>query len=194
MRLRGVVAHEEGFTLVELIIYVLLLALVLAVVAGLFLSLYRTQNSVEAVTNATTNGQSANNSIQAGIRNSTAFVLTGNGTDQLLVARTLGTGSAVSNGCQAWYYSAGDHSIRSTLLSAPLSAVPAESTASAWTLLAGDVEPIAGTTVFSRASASDPTLTLAFSSAAGTGPRIQFSSSVASRIAGTDVSACYSGN
>ncbi len=190
---RTLATDDDGFTLVELIVYGLLLIVVLSVVAGLFVSLYSTQKSVDAISNATSDGQSADDSIQAGIRNSTGFVVLGstNGGDQLLVARTLGSGATATTRCVGWFYSAADRTIRTTQLTAPVAGMPGASTVATWTLLASGVSPVPGGAVFSPALGASSTLNLNFSSAAGKGSPVQFSSSVASRSGGSVLTGCY---
>jgi type II secretory pathway pseudopilin PulG len=188
---RRALASDEGFTLMELLVYCLLLAVVLAVIGGLFFNLYRTQSSVSAVTDATTGGQSAANSIQAGIRNSTAFTLVTAPAGQLLVARTVKGDAAATPGCIAWFYSpAGAGSIRTKRFTAVMHGVPTASTLATWTLLDSGIASVGGATIFSR-NATDPTLTMDFTAAAGSNPAVEFSSSVVSRVGGTDNSSCF---
>jgi hypothetical protein len=183
---------DDGVTLIELLVYSLLLVVVVTVVGGLLTNMLRTQSSVTTVTGATTNGQLASNSIQAGIRNSSAFKLVANGTDQLLVAKTVLADSAATQVCVAWYYSSSEKSIRYTSLQSlfPMAVVPATTT---WTSLSTGVAPVTGTAIFSRATPIDPSLNIAFTSSAGSTSVVKFSSSVVSRAVGTGISSCYSG-
>lgn len=98
---------ERGFTLVELLIYSMLLLIVLAIVGAMLGSTVTTSKSVNSLTAASTSAQLVSESVERGIRNSSDFHLTTpTGTDQLLVARTALDGATINWVCVAWYYSA----------------------------------------------------------------------------------------
>ena len=90
---------ERGFTLVELLIYSLLLIIVLGIVGAMLASTVSTSKSVNSVTSASTAAQLASESVVRGIRNASDFRLTTpTGTDQLLVARTALGGATINWG------------------------------------------------------------------------------------------------
>jgi hypothetical protein len=112
-----------------------------------------TERTVRTVIAATTQGQSTADSIETGIRSSSAFKITSEnaGADQMLSARVAkGTAATVAWSCVAWYYSASDKSIRYKQATV---AIPAPSAAalSSWTLLVSDIKPTTGTKIFDTA-------------------------------------------
>ena len=180
---RTVSSDESGLTMVELMIYSLLLAGVLAIIGSLLISTLRTESTVSGVVDATTAAQLAAKSIESGVRNSSGFQLTAvNTTDQVLLARV--TDSAGVWTCRAWYYSNTENTIRA--LSSTSKILPASWTTASlasWTLLASGVEPAVGK------PASDPIFTSAgqyvtmnFRVLAESYPPATISSSAARRI------------
>ena len=94
---------ERGFTLVELLIYSMLMVVVLAIVGGMIVSFTSTSKTVGSITQVSTSGQLAAQSVERGIRNASDFRLTTpTGTDQLLIARTAGGGTDLTWKCAAW--------------------------------------------------------------------------------------------
>lgn len=184
-------AHaEEGFTLVELLVYGLVLVIVLTIVGGLLISSLSTERSVRSVTSASTTGQLAAESIVTGIRNSSGFaVSTPVPSDQMVVARVAGSGDSIDWTCTAWYYSAaGDGSIRSTR-SASAIAAPTAAQLAAWTLITEGVDSIGGSPVF--AVGGTDTLAIMFHSLAGDRPPVAIESSAVSRAGAPGGTACY---
>lgn len=175
---------DRGFTLIELLASSLLFAVIFTVIGSIFISLVRTQESVETTTQTTSGGQLVARSIDDGIRNSSGFQLTAVGTDQMLTARTAGSGATLTWTCTAWYYaSGGDGSIRTFTSSTAISAPSATQLAN-WTLLIEGVEPRVGTTVF---TVDGPRLSVAFDALAdGQNPTaIEFSVAPPSEITET---------
>jgi len=185
--------RDEGLTLVEVLVYALLLVVVVAVVAGIIISGTKTQTNVSSLNTATTSGQLAAGSLQNGIRNAKAFVLKTYGSDQLVIANTVPSGTSTTPSCYAWYYSSSLGTLRYTKLTTALASQPSSATVATWTLLASNVTTNGGPTIFTRSSSTDPTLSIAFATTAGASRPVQFTSSVVSRLAGTDISSCYSG-
>jgi Tfp pilus assembly protein PilW len=182
--------RDEGFTLVELLVYSLLLVVVIAVVGGLFISSTTTQQAVGRVTDATKAAQLTADSIESGVRNASAFTITTpTGTDQLLRARTVLGDSAATWTCMAWYYQAsGGGSIRYTKSSTAISATPSAATLATWTLLESGVSPTSGTTIF---SGTFPLLNLSFKGLASGNAPVGITSSAVSRTGVTGSSPCY---
>ena len=181
---------DEGFTLVELIIYSSLLVLVLAVVGGLFLSGLTATGHVRNLTAATTSGQAVVDSIETNVRNSSDFRVTvPSGTDQFLVARTATRNTTLAWQCVAWYYSAaGTGSIRFKESATAISA-PNSTDLQTWTLVQQGVTPVSGrTTIFSPSSQQ---LAVTFSSpVAGRAP-VVISGSATSRAGVTGNLTCF---
>jgi hypothetical protein len=181
-------SSEQGFTLVELLLYSMLLILVLGIAGSMIASTTSTSRTVDSITKASTAGQLTVESIERGIRNSSDFLLTNpSGTDQMLVARTVQGGAIANWVCAAWYYSAATRSIRYTTSPIAIPA-PTASGLAAWTLLDKAVSPASGTGVF---SATGVQLTIAFNGLAGSLPAVAISSTVLSRAGSSGTPACY---
>ncbi|MCU1585290.1 MAG: Prepilin-type N-terminal cleavage/methylation protein [Microbacteriaceae bacterium] len=179
---------ERGFTLVELLIYSMLLILVLAIVGAMIASTTSTSKIVTSMSKASAAGQLTAESIERGIRNSSDFLLTSpSGTDQMLVARTVQGAATATWVCAAWYYSATKGTIRYTTSPTAIAA-PTASGLAAWTLLDPAVSPVSGSAVF---SATGVQLTIAFNSLAGAEPPVAISSTVLSRAGSSGTPACY---
>jgi len=181
---------ERGFTLVELLIYSLLLIIVLGIVGAMLASTVSTSKTVNSVTSASTAAQLASESVVRGIRNASDFQLTSpTGTDQLLVARTALDGATLTWVCAAWYYSAaGGGTIRYTTSPVAIPAAPTAAQLTGWQLLDTGVAPASGTRIFTATGAQ---LNLAFNGLAGIRPAVSITSSAFSRAGATGVPACY---
>lgn len=140
-------SDDDGFTLIELLVTTLLFSMVVVVVGSIFMSLIRTHETVRDSTASANGGQLAATSIETGVRNSSNFRLTNIGSDQLLVARTAGSGATLTWRCAAWYYSASERSIRTTSSTAAIG-IPTATALQDWTLLVDEVDPRNGTAVF----------------------------------------------
>jgi Tfp pilus assembly protein PilW len=181
--------RDAGMTLIEMLAAALLFVVVFVVVGGIFISLVRTQDTVNAVTGSANSSQLAAGSIENGIRNASDFQLTASGSDQLLVARTAGSGSTLTWTCTAWYYSAsGEGSIRSTRTTGAAIDVPTSAELSGWTLMLEGVAPRTGSTIF---SASGPQLTVAFDAVAGDHPATAIDFTVIPLTGTTGASTCF---
>ena len=181
---------ERGFTLVELLIYSMLLLIVLAIVGAMLGSTVTTSKSVNSLTAASTSALLVSESVERGIRNSSDFHLTTpTGTDQLLVARTALDGATINWVCVAWYYSAaGGGTVRYTVSPTAIPAAPTAAQLAGWKLLDTGVAPASGTGIF---NATGPQLDLAFTELAGTQPAVTIANSAFSRAGSTGVPACY---
>lgn len=148
--------RDDGLTLVELLVYSILLAMVLLIVGSIMISTLGIERIVRESTTTTSDAQLAATAIEAGVRNSTAVQLTDIGDDQLLVARTAGTDPAtLSWRCEAWYFSKSAGTIRTTATtsdSAPITVPASEPTS--WTLLASNIEPPASGVTFTHSGNS----------------------------------------
>ncbi|RZU64112.1 pilin/secretion family protein with methylation motif [Microterricola gilva] len=184
-----VATAERGFTLVELLVYMLLMVLVLAVAGGLLSTTLIQSTTVRAVDNSSTAAQLAADSIETGIRNSSDFSLsTPIGNDQLLVARVASNDATLTWSCVAWYYSASGRSLRMTR-SATAIAAPTAAQLSSWTLLVDGVSPISGNSVF--ATTTGRRLTIAFNGLAGDHPPVAITTSAFGRAGATGSVSCY---
>jgi hypothetical protein len=185
-------SESEGFTLAELIIYCALLGLVMIIIGGLFTSTLRTERTVRRVAEASNSAQLGVRSIEAGVRNATAHSLPAQlGNNQLLLARTAGTGAAITWKCTAWYFtysSSGKGTIRykesPTMITAPTAVQLAN-----WTLLVDNVAPTSGTKIF---NGSGTGLTVDYTVSSGpTSPPALIDTSVLRRVATWDGGVCF---
>ncbi|POH68482.1 MULTISPECIES: hypothetical protein [Cryobacterium] len=104
--------RTAGFTLVELLIYSLLLVLVVFIGGGLLAGSSRTTTLVRSMTTATSLAQKLTSSVQAGVRDAVAIktpytptvAAVGVAGTQLLVVETTTGGATSSTQCQAWFY------------------------------------------------------------------------------------------
>lgn len=183
-----VASDEQGLTLIEVLIYALLLSLVMAIAGGMIFSAVSVSKTVVSMTENSTEGQLVAKSVVTGIRNSSDFLLSEPvAGDQLLVARRATSGATIEWTCAAWYYSAADSSVRFT--SSNLAIVPPTAAELAtWTLLASDVEPVAGTTVF---SALNERLSISILALDGAYRPIDITSSATSRAGASGSLSCF---
>lgn len=170
--------------------YCMLLTIVLAVAAGIMMSGTIAEKTVRTVIDATTESQLAADSIETGIRNSSAYAITvPTAGTQLLRARVAQGTTSVVWTCAAWYYSPtlsnGSIWYRSsdTAIADPTSAA-----LSSWTLLVNDVRPTTGTTVFTTGSDQ---LSFTFKTLAGNDPPASVSSSATSRADVWESTSCF---
>ncbi len=134
-------SREAGFTLVELLVYAMLLSVALTIVGGILISTMQVQHDVRTKAEATTLGQSVVRSVQAGVRNASFVTLTDVGGAQLLLIRTAGAGDNLEWACQAWFYSPdqrGSLYMKRAQPAAPIAA-PDPGELTSWTLLANGV-------------------------------------------------------
>jgi prepilin-type N-terminal cleavage/methylation domain-containing protein len=182
-------SREAGFTMIELLVASLLFVIVFTIVGGIFFSLLRTQQTVNVVTGSANSGQLAANSIENGIRNSSDFQLSAVGSDQLIVARTAGSGTTLTWGCTAWYYSAaGSGEIRSTRTTGAAIDAPTSAELADWTLVLEGVEPHTGSTIF---TVSGPQLTVSFDASAGDHSSTAIDFTVIPLTGATGATTCY---
>jgi hypothetical protein len=180
---RSEISHDDGISLVELLIYSALALVVLAIVGGMLINSLSTESTVRTVTEASTQGQLAAQSLEAGVRNSTDFTLTtrANG-DQLLQARVASGSTPVVYRCAVWYYSISTKSLRyrdsPTTVAAPTAAeLPT------WRLLVSGVLPKTGAAAAGPIFAGvEPQLDIDFRVTAGDDPPAAISSSTVRRL------------
>lgn len=190
-RRRSEPSSEAGFTLIELLVSTFLLSLLLVIVGSILISSLRTQQAVSTVSTAATTAQSVASVIGDRIRNSSEFrVSTPTGTDQLIVARTAGTGTALDWVCYGWYYSAASGgSIRmTTTVPGTKIVAPTAAQLATWTLIASGITPRSGTSIF---SASGSQLTIAFNATTGGRAPVAIVFSTARLTGAQEAGTCY---
>lgn len=87
---------DEGFSLVELIIYIFLTALISVVIGTILINTWTTQSNVSTVTQATDRGQLVSSTVERAMRNAVEFAVTDGGTT--LMVRTTLPGSQACQG------------------------------------------------------------------------------------------------
>ena len=137
---------QDGFTLVELLVYSALFLIVLVIAGGMIINGIRGQETVRSVTDAANVGQQVVRSVQAGVRNASEMILTADSVagTQLLIIRTVGGDPASTvTSCQAWYYTPSDGGkIYTTKTSGAPIGLPAGGPAGVWALLGEGVSPM----------------------------------------------------
>lgn len=184
-------ASDDGFTLVELIVYGLLLVVVLGIVGSIMISSLNIEQEVRASTESTTTAQLAAESIVAGVRNGTARELTSVGDDQLLRIRTAGGNpGTVTWHCAAWYYSPSTGTIRTTRTVDDTVGVPSPTAEPLdWALIAEGVTTTDPSGEIFTATADG--VRLNFTAEAGQGATVVIDSSATLRAGGTEGASCF---
>jgi Tfp pilus assembly protein PilW len=174
-RLESDRARDEGFTLVELLIYSVLLVIVVSIVGGLVISSVRTSNDVRSSTSAAGQGQLIATSVNTEIRQASWVKVVQLSAGQFVVARTTTGDASLSWQCTAWYFDAtGDGTIY-TISSTTNISQPA-TTPTTWTLLAEGV-----TATGNHAFAISPAVTPLPASSTGKGLTIDVDMTVGDR-------------
>ncbi|MFV0633508.1 type II secretion system protein [Demequina sp.] len=129
---------DRGFTLVELLVYMVLLGIVGTMVVMLLWNGYRTQLNVTETTQNSGKTQNAVWAISNDIRASSNFSVRAGG-DLLLVRTWVGDPDDGAYACRGWFYDSDDRVLRRTADSADTAGATA-TTASTWTTYADDVD------------------------------------------------------
>lgn len=143
---------DDGFTLVELLVYSVLLVAVLLIVGTIMISTQNIGLMVRESTTTASAAQLAATSIESGVRNATALRLTTVGDDQLLEVRSAGANpDDVTWRCEAWYFSSSSGTIRFIATSSDAVPVTAPSTEpTTWSLIASNIAPSSGDDIFTQ--------------------------------------------
>ncbi len=117
---------ERGFSLIELVLYIVFSSAILLLAAGMFASAFNARTQVLALTTAASEGQLISRSVEEGVRNAAgpagstgpaefgvyAELPTADGSQIMRARVALGDSSgAITWQCQAWYYSSSTTSI-----------------------------------------------------------------------------------
>ncbi|MBN9185009.1 hypothetical protein [Microbacterium sp.] len=154
---------DDGVTLVELIVYVVIAALVTGLMAGIFINGLRSQTAATDRDTATGRAGVVTNSLQTSLRNATA-VNPGTGTGNTLIA-VVTTGTSGWQ-CRAWSLT----STGNLVYKASSSSFSVASTAG-WTVLASGVKgSFAGGKVFSSISNTQVKYAFSVTTSASTVP------------------------
>jgi type II secretory pathway component PulJ len=183
--------NEGGFSLPELMIYVLLLSIVMIIIGSMLISSLRTERTVDRVVAASTSAQLAIKSIEYGVRNASAhriFNLTN--TDQLLRARVAKPDQEdLDYSCRAWYFDRAKSELRYKESDAKI-LDPSTAELAEWTLLAHNVTPTSAPNVFGDGATLE--LTVGFRVATGgDDPPAEIKTSVVRRVSSSESAPCY---
>lgn len=138
--------EEDGFTLIEMMVASSVALIVLAIAGGMLIAGLRTQETALRVTEAANTAQQIVHSVQAGVKNASAIIVTSNtvtGT-QLLLVRTVSLDpTSTAPSCQAWYYTPANGGTVYTIKTTPPTAitVPTGGPQGVWTILGTGVTP-----------------------------------------------------
>ena len=187
--LRRLREDDRGVTLIELMVYALLLSSVILIIGGVAATSSISERTVRSVVTASTEAQLAVDAIETGIRNSSNFTLTNPTTSsQFVTARVARGTTTVTYICAAWYYSStlNNGSIHYKESTTAI-AVPTTAQAATWKLIVDDVKPSTGTTIFGGTDQ----LTIAFKVLADGHPPASVSSSATSRSENGASAPCF---
>ncbi|RJT88506.1 hypothetical protein D6T64_10265 [Cryobacterium melibiosiphilum] len=179
---------QEGFTLVELLIYMLFALVVLSIIGGLLISSLSIERDVRSASTAADTGQLISRSVQVGVRNASYVALQNIDDTQFLLARTAGTTSPVVWACQAWFFTpAGGGTVYTKRLSpAAVIAPPTGAALTSWIKLGDGVSP-GGTPVFGGV---DGRITVALAIDAGENLPVSINSTATMRTLATRSDPC----
>ena len=140
--------NEDGYTLTELLISMVIGMVVLLAAGGLLVAGLKTQATVSSTSNVTRTSTQIYNSLTSGIRNTIAISITTVGTnDQIVRAKSLQASSAgvLTWTCNAWYYSATNKKMYWNQSSTGLLATPTAAQLATWHLLGTNVNQTSST-------------------------------------------------
>lgn len=185
---------EAGMTLVELLVYSLLLVVILAIGGSIIISTIGSQQTVSSIGSAASQGQLVSSSVEVGIRNASAFQASApTAFGQLLRSRTVDvtTAGASTWGCRAWFRTAdGDFFMKTASAVIPQPTTDAD--LATWTLISSGVDlPVGASQAF---TASSNQLALALSIDTGEAKPVLIKTTVLSRPqtdTGTAPTTCF---
>lgn len=128
--------HDDGFTLIEVLITSALLPLLVGLVGALVITAQRTDSTVRAATSAATAGQIVIDGVTTAARSADWASVSTSGTGQLLRVRTASTDTTLSWSCRAWWFDGGKIWLKSASTTIAAPTAPATQ---GWTLVATGV-------------------------------------------------------
>lgn len=142
---------DDGVSLVELLIYMLLAVVVLTIIASILINSLQAERTVRTAAESTGTAQLVAQSLSRGIHNASAIEVSTPASDVTVIrTRSLDSSAAGVWRCQAWAVVGGE--LR-TISSDVAVAVPSTAAAiSGWLLLADGVDPIGSGPIFSLAA------------------------------------------
>lgn len=172
-------SSEGGFTLVELLVYMLLAVVILTIVGGVLINSLRVEAQVRDASAAADTAQLASQSLGRGIRNASAIEVTQPDSDSVLVrTRSIDSQDTGDWFCNAWYVGA-DRQLRWTNSPDAITS-PTAAEAATWLLLAEGVAPTGGSPIF-ELEADERSLNVTFTVENGDGVPILLDTTIVSR-------------
>jgi Tfp pilus assembly protein PilW len=123
------VKDEGGLSLIELIIYILVLGVIMSGLVVMLVNMWKTQVTVDAQTQATNNGQLVTSEVERAMRNATGFKVTDGGSTLLVETSLPG-----SRQCEAFHVAdpGGSYPTGALQLVVSAPAAPAATSGYAW--------------------------------------------------------------
>lgn len=152
---RRALTDDAGITLVELLVYSVLLTIVLTVAGGLLISTLHSQRTVREQTEASTTGQVALRLIERSVRNAAKYNMPSGFGNNLLITKTrVGEDPSLASSweCRAWFFDVTTGDLRHT--SSPATGTPVTAgltmpiDTSTWDLVFEDVVKVPGEDIF----------------------------------------------
>ena len=180
-------AQDDGFTLVELIVYSALSLIVLAIIGGLFFQTFNVQSRVGTSTASTTNGQQALSTIAKTVRNSTSVTVTSSPSGSLIVTKTTNSAGTVTCGYKAYYFAYAGSGTIYYKSSTSVIAEPAAAALPSWKKILSGVTKPATQAPFTAVSTA---VTMHFFVKVGITSPVELNSTVVSRATYLEASQC----
>ena len=171
--------RDEGVSLVELLIYMMLAVTVLTIISAILINSLRAESAVRTSAEATDTAQLAAQSLTRGVHNASAIEVATPTADITVVrTRSIDSSSAGVWQCQAW--AVADGQLRTTTSAAAISVPTSAAEVASWLLVAEGVEPIGSNPIFSLA-ADERSLAVGFTVANGSGIPITLDTTIISK-------------
>lgn len=172
-------SDDSGFSLIELLIYMVLSIVVLTMIASILINSLRAEGIVRESSQATSTAQLAAQSLNRGIHNASAIeVMTPASGITLLRTRSIDSADAGTWRCEAWAVVDGE--IRTTTSSAAIAPPTDPSMTATWLLLAEGAAPIGSTPYFSL-GADDRSLAVALTIGDASGVPVTIDTTIVSK-------------
>lgn len=170
---------DEGISLVELLIYMLLAVVVLTIIASILINSLQAERTVRTAAESTGTAQLVAQSLNRGIHNASAIEVSTPASDVTVIrTRSIDSSAAGVWRCQAWAVADGELRTVSSDIAVPIPTTAAA--ISSWLLLADGVEPIGSGPIFSLA-ADDRSVSVNLTVENGSGVPITLDTTIVSK-------------
>lgn len=171
--------RDDGVSLVELLVYMILAVTVLTIISAILINSLRTENTVRTSAEATDTAQLAAQSLNRGVHNASAIEVTTPAVD-ITVVRTRSIDSSTDGiwQCQAW--AVVDGQLRTTSSAAAIPVPTSAADVASWLLVTEGVASIGANPIFSLA-ADERSLAVGFTVANGSGVPITLDTTIVSK-------------